>query len=1211
MRVPHQYENCYNSLKTKKGKKTMTIDEILNALKSGNQWDDNTITYSFYQEGDYPSDDIETNVEALSQAIQDNITNIVTNFIQPFISVNLEKIDETTEDIGQIRYLFSDGPESLGVYAYAYLPAPDSGEKAGDVHLNPNYETELEGNPGTFAFSAIIHETLHALGLKHPGNYNADQEDFPPFLDYAEDNNTNTVMTYNDAGAYASSPMPYDILALQDLYGASRSNSGDTTYKFDTVFGFFDGTTLWGSATNETKVTIWDYSGTDTLDFSELELNPDGYRLDLRQGGQDFMITTQTAYNASTYNALDETLEGGQTSETYNTSTYGTAIAFNTIIERVIGTSSDDEIIGNDANNRITGFIGDTNQVDILFGGGEEDSDTFVLGDTEKAFYVNTGGEGDSGGESYAVIADFVVGDQIEIYGVIDDYTLKSDGNIYGTADSGLDTEIFYQDVRIGIIANVTDVDLARDFVIANDTTGVEISVSDVTISEAGGNAIVTVTLSQESTEVVTVDYTTTDDIATNPDDYTTQTGTLTFEVGETTKEISIPIIDDTLVEGDEIFFVDLANPTNATLTNNQAQVTITDNDTANIEITIDDVSVSEGVNSRTAIVTVKINQESAEIVTVDYTTVDNSATSPNDYTSKSGTLTFEPGETTKEIPITIVDDRIDETNETFFVNLSNATIATISDEQAIVTILDDDEPVPPPQITINDASVYEAAGVVLLTVSLSKESVDSVSVDYTTVNDTAKSPEDYTATRGTITFEPGETTKEIEIPIIDDTLKDNPEDFFVNLSNPINGIIETERATITIIDEAEPFPTPSFLISNVNVLETVGNAVVTVNLTQPSTRPVSVDYFTVEDTATFSDYNTQNGTIIFNPGEIRKNITIPIIDDSLEETQETFLIRLTNPVNSAISQTQAQITITDNDIIVTGDIIQGTSFSDSLAGSEENDLIVGNNGNDVIRGNEGNDTIKGSANNDQVYGNQNNDSLMGELGDDTLYGGLNEDYLNGGEGNDLLNGNKGNDTISGGAGNDLIYGNENNDSLNGDVGNDAVYGGKGNDYIEGGDGNDSLLGNLGDDTLIGGSGVDTLTGNSGVDIFRYQGGFTNHVGFVDEITDFTRGSDKISLAIGADQVLANLSLSPTTAINITSTSLTANSIDEIFTKVNPNFTPSDISELQIAMIQVTSGNLSGDRYLLINDSVAGGQENQDLLIKVNTVINTSDIIIA
>ena len=99
------------------------------------------------------------------------------------------------------------------------------------------------------------------LGLKHSGNYNIDASE--QILPYNEDNTTNSVMTYNFTGSSASTPMGYDVKALQYLYGAKSLNSNNTTYSFSTVYGFSDGVKSWGSVSSPTKVSIWDSAGID------------------------------------------------------------------------------------------------------------------------------------------------------------------------------------------------------------------------------------------------------------------------------------------------------------------------------------------------------------------------------------------------------------------------------------------------------------------------------------------------------------------------------------------------------------------------------------------------------------------------------------------------------------------------------------------------------------------------------------------------------------------------------------------------------------------------------------------------------------------------------------------------------------------------------------------------------------------------------------
>jgi large repetitive protein len=113
-----------------------------------------------------------------------------------------------------------------------------------------------------------------------------------------------------------------------------------------------------------------------------------------------------------------------------------------------------------------------------------------------------------------------------------------------------------------------------------------------------------------------------------------------------------------------------------------------------------------------------------------------------------------------------LVGDLLDEVNETFFVNLSSATNATIADNQGVGTITDDDAT---PSLTINDVTVTEGntgSTNATFTVTLSAASGQAVTVDFATANNTALAPGDYTAASGTLTFAAGETTKTITVSV-------------------------------------------------------------------------------------------------------------------------------------------------------------------------------------------------------------------------------------------------------------------------------------------------------------------------------------------------------------------------------------------------------------------------------------------------------------
>ncbi len=315
------------------------------------------------------------------------------------------------------------------------------------------------------------------------------------------------------------------------------------------------------------------------------------------------------------------------------------------------------------------------------------------------------------------------------------------------------------------------------------------------------------------------------------------------------------------------------------------------------------------------------------------------------------------------------------------------------------------------------------------------------------------------------------------------------------------------------------------------------------------------------------------------------------IRNSNIVKTQN-ITIDATNPKNILI------------DLIITGD-------PNNLVGKETNDTLTGNTENNLILGNQGNDVLSGNLGNDIIFGGKGNDIVDGGEGEDFLAGNLGNDIVRGNQGNDEIYGGKENDQLEGGAGEDLLFGNLGNDTVLGNRNNDVIYGGKAQDLLYGGQAEDNLNGDRGSDTLIGGSGADVLSGGGGNDIFRYENGFSNHVEFVDQITDFTSGADQISLATGEAQLLSGLNLRQNTNVIFNGlTSVAAERISQVFAQIDANFPASDNFNLQVGLVEVSGGGLSGDRYLFINDPVAGAQENNDLLIQVNTNILSTDIII-
>lgn len=246
------------------------------------------------------------------------------------------------------------------------------------------------------------------------------------------------------------------------------------------------------------------------------------------------------------------------------------------------------------------------------------------------------------------------------------------------------------------------------------------LSISDASLTEGSSGtkeAQLTVSLSKASSEAVTVNYATANGTAQAGVDYVAKTGTLTFAPGETSKTIAVSVVGDAAVEANETFSVTLSAPSKATLADAQGAVTIVNDDAAAPPgtLTVSDVSVTEGQSGTTnAVFTVRLSAPSATTVTVSYATADGTAAAGSDYTAKSGTLSFAPGETSKSVAVSVLGDQMSEANEAFTFNLSNASGASLSRAQAKGTILNDDAAVAIPSITIGDIAVQEGNPITL-----------------------------------------------------------------------------------------------------------------------------------------------------------------------------------------------------------------------------------------------------------------------------------------------------------------------------------------------------------------------------------------------------------------------------------------------------------------------------------------------------------------
>jgi hypothetical protein len=211
-------------------------------------------------------------------------------------------------------------------------------------------------------------------------------------------------------------------------------------------------------------------------------------------------------------------------------------------------------------------------------------------------------------------------------------------------------------------------------------------------------------------------------------------------------------------------------------------------------------ISVAETAGVHGAVFNVSLSAPTTHRVTVGYATGDVSAQNGMDYTPVSGSLIFEPGQVLLAFPITILDDTLDEFDETFKVNIS-PNVGILQQGQSTVTILDDD---PPPQLAIADTFTIEGTNVgrgIVFPVGLSVPSGKPVTVLYATADGTATT-DDYIATNGMLTFAPGQTVANIAVLGKADRLNESNETVLVNLSSAVNATLVDSQGIGTILDD-------------------------------------------------------------------------------------------------------------------------------------------------------------------------------------------------------------------------------------------------------------------------------------------------------------------------------------------------------------------------------------------------------------------------
>ena len=498
-------------------------------------------------------------------------------------------------------------------------------------------------------------------------------------------------------------------------------------------------------------------------------------------------------------------------------------------------------------------------------------------------------------------------------------YTPSTDAD---SSTAGHQVDVAVGDTTATVTVTATDGETTRAYRVVVKRPAPEVETSTPTLSIAGGSGTegadtsigFTVTLNEAATDTVTVDYATSDGTATAGNDYTSTSGTLTFNAGTTSQTISVSIADDETDESDETFTLTLSNAAGADLGTSTATGTITNR--AVVVETTPTLSIAGGNGTEgddsSITFTVTLDEAASGSVTVDYATSDGTAEAGDDYTATSGTLTFNAGTTSKTISVSIENDVENESDETFTVTLSNASGADLGTSTATGTIRN--RRVEPLTASFSGMPSEHDGSSFTFELHFS----ENPEVGFRTLKNHA-----FTVDEGNVTRaqrkNPQSADKNKAWTI---TVKPDGNDT-INLTLPETTSCSSNRAICTGDGRKLSHATsatiagpPSISVADATVTEAAGAVLAfTVSLSRSSGSNVTVDYATSDGTATAgADYTATSGRLTISAGSTSATVDVTVLDDSHDDGGETLTLTLSNASNGTLSDSTATGTIENSD---------------------------------------------------------------------------------------------------------------------------------------------------------------------------------------------------------------------------------------------------------------------------------------------------------
>lgn len=475
--------------------------------------------------------------------------------------------------------------------------------------------------------------------------------------------------------------------------------------------------------------------------------------------------------------------------------------------------------------------------------------------------------------------------------------------------------------------------------IVDNDTLGdalvpAQLSVNDVTVDASADYLTFSVSLDKAVSGSFSVAYSTIDGNANAGSDYLGATGVLTFNPGETVKTLNVALPHGSGAEPVEVFNLVLG-----AVSGDAASAVIVGDGTGQAAIgrhgqthvatpAIYVSSPVAGEKDGMVEFVVSLSAPAVAQVSVEFTTQGLRAGSghpDDDYIYTNGKLVFSPGQTTQVVRVSIKDDHLAEGVENFVLSLSSPLNAVIANPYGFASLLDNDtlaDAAHRAVLSVQDLVIDAGSDLATFTVALDKAVGSNFSVSYGTLAGSATMGSDFLDTRGSLTFEAGETVKTVSVVLPHDNAAEAAETFKLALG-PLSGAgaehVVTGRVagTATIGAHGQSAVTrPTINISDTIVRESDGYAEFVVSLGAPSSTQVAVDYLTQSGTAASghpsNDYLYASGRLVFAPGVTTQTVRVAVNADALSEGNETFTLKLEDAINGTIARNAGVATLVD-----------------------------------------------------------------------------------------------------------------------------------------------------------------------------------------------------------------------------------------------------------------------------------------------------------